>query len=539
MHFVAVRAVGLAVFCCCAVSPAIAQEQPPEADAASAQDASRPIDILDYRIEGNTVLQRTAVEEAVLPFMGPKRPASDVEAARAALEKAYRGAGYETVAVEIPEQDVRDGVIRLNVVELKVGRLRVEGARFHSPEDIKEKVPALAQGTVPNYRDVSEQIAVLNRSGGRLVSPALRAGSTPDTVDVDLQVEDESPLHGSVELNDRSSSRTDRLRASASVRYGNLFQLGHSLSLQGQLAPTAPGQSWAVSGSYVAPIGDKGFSLLAYGVHSNSDVAALGGIGVLGSGDIVGVRGLYSFLTGPQTAPFVNQLIVGLDYKSFKENLILGADTAATPIDYLPFTLQYSLSQRTEEHDLDASLALNMGLRGVGADDAEFRAKRYNASASWLALRADLGYTYKFRAGWRAGLRVSSQLASGPLISNEQFAAGGLDSVRGYYESQELGDDGVSGQLQIDSPPLFPNDPYLKDFRIFGFADGAVLRVRDPLSSQDPRVELFSVGGGIGFRAFDHINASTLLAAPLRAKSSVPLDIGNDLRVQFRLWSEF
>lgn len=546
MEFALVRYAGAFALGCGMVSPAFAQQEvsgqsaPAAAVSAAGADSERLIDILNYRIEGNSVLPRVEVEKAVMPFLGPKRPISDVEAARAALEKIYRDRGFETVAVELPEQDVRGGVVRMNVVELKVGRLRVTDARHFSPEDIKEKVPSLAEGTVPNYAQVSREIAALNKSSERLVSPTLRAGDTPGTVDVDLQVQDQSPFHGSYELNDRNSSRTDRLRLSASVRYANLFQLGHSLSLQGQMTPTDPGQSWAVSGSYVAPIGDSGFSVLGYAVHSNSDVAAIGGIGVLGSGDILGLRGLYSFTTGPATSPTVHQLILGIDYKSFKEDLILGSDTSATPIDYFPVTLQYSVAERSQDDEIDASISLNAGLRGLDASDTEFRLKRFNASASWLALRGDLSALHKFPGDWRASGRMAVQVASGPLISNEQFSAGGLDSVRGYFESQELGDDGVSVQLQLDSPSLAPKgDPTVNELRLFAFTDAAKVIIRDPLSSQAGSTRLLSVGGGLRLRVFDYFNLSTLLAAPLRQKSSVPFDIGNSLRAQFRLWAEF
>jgi hemolysin activation/secretion protein len=523
---------------CCAASPSLAQEAP-AAPTEAAAGGDRLVDILNYRIEGNTVLPRVEVEKAVMPFLGPKRPASDVEAARAALEKAYRSRGYETVAVEIPAQDVQGGIIRMNVVELKVGRLRVTNARHYSPEAIRDDVPALAEGKVPNYREVSQQIATVNKAGGRMVSPTLRAGDTPGTVDVDLQVEDESPVHGSLELNDRNSSRTKRLRASASLRYANLFHLGHSLSLQAQTTPTKPGQSWALSGSYVAPLGD-GVSVLGYGVHSNSDIAAIGGIGVLGSGDIFGLRGLYSFTTGSPTAPTVHQLIAGIDYKSFRENLVLGADTAATPIDYVPATFQYSIAQNRADHEFSLSVGVNAGLRGLGSTDRQFRNKRFNSSASWMSLRGDIAYSWKLPGDWTVRNSLSGQIASGPLISNEQFSAGGLDSVRGYYESQQLGDDGFSTQLQVDTPSLAPrNDRWLNDLRLFAFTDAAKLYVRDPLSSQSGSARLVSVGGGFRYRMLGHLNGSALIAAPLVGKDDVQLDISDAVRVQFRLWTEF
>ena len=50
-----------------------------------------------------------------------------MEAAQASLEKAYRDHGYQTVAVQVPPQSGRRGIVVLQVVEQKVGRLRVRG----------------------------------------------------------------------------------------------------------------------------------------------------------------------------------------------------------------------------------------------------------------------------------------------------------------------------------------------------------------------------------------------------------------------------
>lgn len=508
----------------------------PEAQATDGQE--RRVDIFNYRVEGNTVLPRTVVEEAVYPFLGPQRTVDDVENARAALEAAYRKAGYETVGVDIPEQDVRGGVVRLNVAELRVGRLRVTDARYFSPQGIRARAPSLAEGEVPNYQQVAQDIAALNRSADRTITPTLRAGDAPGTVDVDLQVEDRLPVHGSIELNDRFSNRTERLRLAASINYANLFQREHSLSLQVQTAPDETSESLVISGSYVAPIPKTPFTVVGYAVHSDSDVAAIGGIGVIGSGDILGAR----LIAAAQRGRAVHQLIVGLDYKSFNEDLVLGSDTASTPIDYIPLTAQYALAYRGERNDVDFNVGLTFGVRGLGADDMEYRLKRFNAESSWAYLRGDLTWRRRMGADTSVILRLAGQLSGQPLISNEQFAAGGLDSVRGYYESQELGDYGAYWQYEIEGPSAHR---WLigDDLRPFLFVDAAYLGVHDALPDLDGNVvdafRLASAGFGARLRMFNRINASVLLAAPLVDREETKTDFGGKWRGQFRVWADF
>src|SRR5262249_22169607 len=151
-------------------------------------------------IDGNTVLPQVELETAVYPFLGEDRVASDVDKARDALERLYRERGYQTVQVSIPRQGVENKIIHLQIVENPVGRLRVVNSKYHTLSDIKTNAPALAEGTVPNLNAVQKDIIALNQSADMKVTPKLKAGQAPGTVDVDLEVEDTLPLHGSIEI---------------------------------------------------------------------------------------------------------------------------------------------------------------------------------------------------------------------------------------------------------------------------------------------------------------------------------------------------
>lgn len=85
----------------------------------------RPVDVNEYFVRGNTVLDARTIEEAVYPFLGPQKYLADIEGARDALQKAYQANGYQSVFVELPEQKVEDGIVYLQVSETKVGRVRV------------------------------------------------------------------------------------------------------------------------------------------------------------------------------------------------------------------------------------------------------------------------------------------------------------------------------------------------------------------------------------------------------------------------------
>ncbi len=164
----------------------------------------------------------------------------------------------------------------------------------------------------------------------------LRPGKTPGTVEIDLKVQDQLPLHGNVDVNDRYSQDTTPTRLSASLRWDNLWQKQHGLGLTLQTAPEDPDESRVFALSYTVPL-DSGNYLALYGVKSDSDVAAVGTLNVVGNGEIVGARYIVP-LRGREE--FFHSATLGVDYKSVDQTVALidggGFDT---PITYMPFTL--------------------------------------------------------------------------------------------------------------------------------------------------------------------------------------------------------
>jgi hemolysin activation/secretion protein len=138
---------------------------------------------------------------------------------------------------------------------------------------------------------------------------------------------------------------------------------------------------------------------------------------------------------------------------------------------------------------------------------------------------------------------LQGQVASGPLINNEQFAGGGLGSVRGYLEATALGDYGVAGTLEFRSPTLIgggendhPGRTPDDEWRFHAFVDAAMLGIYDALPGQESRTRLASMGLGSRLRWLNHYNASVDVAMPLIEQTNA--DDGS-IRVTFRGWAEF
>jgi len=503
--------------------------------AAAARPAAR-FDVWEYRVEGNTLLPVRTVERAVYPFLGRRKTIAAVEAARKALERAYRKAGYPTVIVNIPQQRVVGGVVSLRVIEGRVGTVQVRGSRYFSPRAVRRSLPALAAGRVPQAADVQRELRTLNAANpDRTVTPVLTPGDTPGTLDVTLKVRDRLPLHGSVQLDGRNTPSTRRLRLGASLRYDNLWQRGHSLALQYQVAPQDPNQVQVFAATYALPLGAAGDRLVVYGVHSDSNVATVGSLTVIGKGDIVGLRAMFPL---PGTRNYFQTVSVGADYKDFRDRLVLpGANALDTPIRYVPLTARYDGTLRTGTGLTRFGIGAHFGVRGLGSDPTEFSDKRAFARQNFFYLRGDLHDTRLLPRDFRLVTRLAGQVSDSPLISNEQFSAGGMQSVRGYHESEVLGDNGVVGSLEVQGPSLAQWLGHgVGELRAFAFGDGAKVTLRAPLPGQPGGYVLSSAGVGLRLAAWKRLKGTFDWAYPFKDAGTVR---AGDTRIDFLLGYEF
>jgi hemolysin activation/secretion protein len=479
-----------------------------------AEEKKAVFDIMEYRITGNSVLALGKIEEAVYPFLGEAKNIDDVEKARAALEKTFHDVGYLTVFVNIPEQEVGKGIVTLEIQEGKVERLRVVGSKFHSLGVIKERVPEFAEGKVPYFPAVQAQLASVNTNEDRQVAPVLRAGKTPGTVDVDLKVQDQLPLHGGLELNDRYSANTTRSRLNGSLRYDNLWQLDHSLSLGFQVTPENLDETKVFSATYVVPTRGRDY-FAAYGVISKSNVAAVGDINVIGNGTIFGLRYIHPL---PVVPGYSHNLTLGADLKDFQETTALqGGDSFNTPISYTPFSVGYNSTLQNSNATTQLGLNATFSLRGVGNDEQEFADKRFLAKSNFAYLRGDLKHTHQLPENWKLFGHVSGQVTSGPLISNEQFAIGGADTVRGYLESSALGDQGVFGVAELHTPALSKYfSGAANELSAKVFFDAGRVTIQDALPAQTEAFNLASYGLGLQLKKWHGISGALDYARVLR-----------------------
>jgi hemolysin activation/secretion protein len=510
----------------CSIAPLSAHAQSGE--------VSQKFDVLEYIVEGNTRLKPIQIEESVYPFLGLGKTIKDVEAAREALEKAYQAAGFVTVGVDIPEQSTSNGIITLKVVEGTIDRMVVRGAKYFSSSMIRERLPELVAGSIPNANTVKSEIAMLNRDPNRRVVPALKPGKTPGTVDVDITVEDTLPISGSFTLsNFRPASSPNNLRLSADLRFQNvgesLFGLGHTLGMSVFTTPQNTSDTRLFSVNYLIPTIDKG-SFLFFALRSDTEsVQSVGAALVQGKYSQLGFRYFYPIAEAQNSRL---NLVLGVDRKA-NEQLV--AQTGIGPLSYTPYTVGLNFQTGTSQDlwKFDTTWVGSVG--GSQAKDGQFGKRRLGASSDFGVLKLDLSNDRSLGGQFRLRSRIGAQFSDRPLINLEQVVAGGYDTVRGYFEAEQIGDKSLRGSIEA-SYAMKLSGGLFKKVEWVSFLDAARLEVVSPAIGQIDRFYLASAGIGSRIRFGNAWQFAGDLAYPLRSTGQTQK---GDIRLLARMIYEY
>lgn len=497
--------------------------------------AAEPLfNLWEYEVRGVTALPPEKIEGALAPFLGAEKGFSTVESAAQALEKLYRESGFPVVTVDIPEQDVVDGRVILIVIEGRVGKIKVVDSDYFLLSDIKQRIPSISPGGLLNAQALQKDLDKLNSLSGDLrVVPLLKQGENPGEVDIELKVKDTMPMHGEIEFNNYASAQTSDTRLTASLGYDNLWHKYHSFSLQMMVTPSKMGEIEVLSGTYVLPVESGASRLAIYGVTSSSEIdvfsATESGLLVRGDSKIAGLRYIKPI---NESSTFQHVITLGADYKDVLEEVLFTDEEEKegilTPLDYGVAAAEYKATWRKEKQIVQAGGGVFLGIRGSLNETAEFADKRYRAEANFVYWKASLQHSIKLPADITLSSKLRAQFTDAPLISNEQISAGGNNSVRGYYESQAMGDRGLGISVEAFSPELFSRVKYMSDLTLSTFVEGMEVVTLIPLPGEgDDRdiasiigakesTSLYSSGIGLSLSLFKDINLKMDIAYPLK-----------------------
>ncbi len=408
----------------------------------------------------------------------------------------YTTKGYILTRVYVPEQEIDNGTVTIQVVEGKLGKIEVEGNEKFKREEILARLkplqddPALKESTLEKY------LLGLNAIQGLNVKAVLKPGEVFGTSDLTLQTEESRPYRIAFDADNFGSRFTGEQRYGLTAEAGSLLLLGDRLSIRG--VKSNEDQDF-INPSYSIPIGPYGTTATLSYIFTEFNLG--GDLAVLNAGGKANIFTMDISHSLIRTRSSEFYLSLGGEIRNF-ENDLAGSSSSDDKLRDVYFAVGgffkdplrartfYTLRLQQGFSERDVSDPLNSRFQGRGdALLSSFDVTRYQS--------AFIGKTY-------LTVKAKGQVASKRVLSPDQFAIGGFGSVRGYPLAEAAGDNGyyISTELVIPFPfkvTVLKNPRTIQLDQVlsfFAFLDHGQVFIKNRQAGESDR-ELNGVGLGV------------------------------------------
>lgn len=474
------------------------------------------VTVTAFRFAGNTLLSSSQLAPVVAEYLNRPVSFAELQQAAAAVAAAYRKAGW-IVRAYLPQQDIQNGTITIQIVEAVFGGARLEG---NPPLRLKlEHVLATVEAAQPkgaplNAEKLDRALLLLDDLPGVTVSGSLRKGKGEHETDLILKTTDELLANGEVGADNTGARSTGRGRIT-----GNLY-LNSPLGI-GDLATVnlirSHGSDYGRL-AYSIPAGSDGWRIGVSGSSLNYNLVAddFRGLDAYGNSSTVGLDASYPIIRSR-----LKNLYLGLNYdrKRFN-NEANHAITTDYDIDAFSASLNGNLFDNLGGGGANnAGLTLTRGDVSLGRLDL---AENASLDGHFTKLRYYLSRQQVITNSISAFAALSGQAASTNLDSAEKFYLGGAYGVRAYPANEGGGADGQLVNLELRG--RLPHN-----FKLTGFYDLGHIRINhDNTAGANPNsYTLKGAGLALGWQAQFGLNLKAIWARRIGDNPN-PAANGND-----------
>ena len=418
------------------------------------------------------------------------------------IETEYLKKGVIAACV-IPPQEIKEGVVTLNVIEARMGNLEIQDHRYFSKNRILYywKIKA---GEILHYDKIVRSLQLISSNPDRQANATLHAGEKPKTTDVSLGVDTRFPIHLIGSFDREGAVPTGRYRKGFGLKHNNFLGLDDTL-LGGYT------YSDHYNGFYVyhkVPVTSFGTYVL-YGYSYSKDFPKKE-YTPYGIDSRVKNTSVFVYQDLFNKDIYLGEVHLGLDANDNSTKTIFGtANHDKLRILRLGSNLVYrALSSITYLNP-----EISQGLNILGARKKSELSSR---GAKSTFTKFDLGIEHKraLPLNLEGVLKFKGQFATTKLTPQEQFFMGGINSVRGYPAGDYLADNAAQANLELLIPAFFIPDsikfpnaekPLKDDITGLLFFDYGYGKIRGALEGERKHVNFASVGAGVRVRLFNQV----------------------------------
>jgi hemolysin activation/secretion protein len=435
-----------------APAPALPKADPVLPKAQEVRPQLRPannfsMSLSGVRFTGNTQIMETDLQLLIVDNLGKRLDFNGLQAVADSVSNFYRGKGFFVARAYLPQQEIKDGIIEIAVLEGRVGATTVkqEGNVRASAEVaqglLNTNVPV---GSIVQEKALERAALLANDLPGIDASLSLDPGAQVGDTNVTLTTKEGRLFTASVDLDNHGNRFTGQYRLGTTLNFNSPFGIGDQLSLR--LMHTDEKLAMA-RGSYSLPVGSNGGRAGAAISRVVFQVCCTA-VGLSPSGDSTQYTlfGLYPLERQRDRNIFLS---ANYDHKEQRNR-------NATAIGQRVLNV-VTLGANLQSRDSFGGGGINFVNASVGMGDLDIKdatgigtdAAGPKAAGSFTKFGLQASRIQRVNSTFSVYGGINGQLASKNLDSAEKFSLGGATGVRGYPSGEATGDEGYVAQVEL------------------------------------------------------------------------------------------
>lgn len=477
-------------------------------------------------LTGNTVYTTEELEAIYKDKLGKEMSVLDFQKIVQSITNHYRNNGYILSRAIIPPQHVKNGVIKVQVIEGFIDTVKIQGNATNSIKILQRYGNNITIQRPLHLSTLERYLRLANEVPGVQVKGVLEASKTTPAAATLVFVVTEKRLGGYLAYDNYGTRYLGPHEVTINATLTSGFISGDSLGLT-YLDTTRPKELRFMDAYYQVPIGSEGMTLI---IDRNKSLTDSGF--VLQDFDVIGSAvNYYAFLNYPVIRTIDKSLTLdgGLIYYN-------GIVTSLSQLLYddnirsIRFGGSYLFSDSYRgSNSLTFHVEQGLPIFGATSNPQSFFTSRYGATGVYTKTSLQYSRDQALFDKFSAFFQLQGQYAFNPLLSYEQFTFGGSLMGRGYDPAEIIGDQGIAASAELRMN-IYPGFRFLQSLQFYGYYDiGKVWNLRDleDLFNSYTEISAASTGGGVRVNFNKYISGNFMVTQPLTKQVAALELIGN------------
>lgn len=504
----------------------------PEQDLRVPGNDKKVFTLTGIMLSGASVFTADDLSFAYDDFLNQQVSFANLETIANRITRHYRRSGYALSYAVLPAQKIKEGRVRLDIVEGYVSKVSFLGADNLPDRELRRYLDDVVAAKPLSMPLLERALMLLNDLPGiearGILQPASVMAGTELVVTINREKQD-----ARLSLDNRGSRYLGRTRVIAEGGLNSVLAGFDRLSVRG-LVTSDTDELRMAEAYYQYPLSTDGAVLTIGGGVTRTEPGAR-----LSSADI---QGDSSFFDVGVAVPVIRSRRYSLSFKAGLESLNTDTDIAGIGLSNDRIR---SFKTGVVFDGLDPFYGSNRvvldvvkGINGLGATDDGAGRSRANGKHDFWRIEGSFVRLQQITTAFSFYTAIAGQYAWDPLLSAEEFGVGGVTFGRAYDPSEISGDHGLTGLIEVRYNIDWPKMPKTK-LQAYGFYDAGVVWNKGQVVADPEKESLASAGAGLRFNLPNHMDGGIELAMPLTRRVEAEGSDGDDVRVFFNLSKGF